>query len=556
MRDFQKIKNYYSSSFAYSLYSILYICILLISTTCFASEQYWQITLSYDSQSLKILEIGKIPAMAKQIRTPGLLGADIKIHYKLTWLDKNGKNLFSTPADIPLGIRAPLFPDSSCETVIPEQGVFVIRVQGPEPDSQPASIRLLKTGFSSRTMKLSHIPPIFQFEEKSLPITKIRTQPAPAAGPISSAKIRDTGSDSNRLVIVVMGDGYTYTNLTAGNFNSNVSTLINAFIGRSPWDNYFNGTNVYRVDIESNEEGADEPPPGPGIYKDTYLNSSFWSNGIERLLTIDHTGMTRARAAADSLVGTGVWDNIFVLVNSTKYGGSGGWLAVSSIHPSASEIILHEYGHTFAGLADEYDYGGTGVPFNDSEPNVDFDYSLSNLKWSVWVNPGTPLPTPQTTSYDTIVGAFEGAKYWTTGIYRPWLNCLMRSLSRPYCPVCKQAIALEYTSLVDLIDSISPSTTWNIIVGSPGVIFEVTPIPIVPMKYEWHLNGNLLTGQSSSSLFLMNTDLSSATTILQVTVTHNTNLIRSTTVSHSYYWTLVYQPTGIDKSLIDIYKEE
>ncbi len=96
-------------------------------------------------------------------------------------------------------------------------------------------------------------------------------------------KVRDTGPDSNRLVIAVLGDGYTAADLATGAFDVHTNTLLTAFSNKSPFNVYFNATNVYRINVESNESGADEPAPGPGIFKDTYLNSSFWTGGTERL---------------------------------------------------------------------------------------------------------------------------------------------------------------------------------------------------------------------------------------------------------------------------------
>jgi len=496
--------------------------------------QYWQLTFSYNPQSLNLVDIGKIPTMLKQVHTPGLTGAPLRIEYNLIWLDKGGKALFSTPAVIPIGIRAVMSANSPCLVIIPDEDVFVVRVPGPSGEMLPYAIHLEKTGIMTPDEKVTEIPKALQFQEITLPLPQHPMQLA--TGPISATKVRDTGNDSNRLVIVVMGDGYTIANLTAGTFTTHTQNLLNAFLNKSPWDVYFAGTNVYRVDIESNQEGADEPPLGN--YVDTYLNATFWTYNIERLLTIDATGRSRAIAAANSLVGTGVWDNIFVLVNSTRYGGSGGSIAVSSVHSAASEIILHEYGHTFAGLADEYEDPYPGYPPGDSEPNVDYDYSGPGLKWLVWVEAGTPLPTPETSEYDTVVGAFEGARYLSTGIYRPWLNCEMSSLYRPFCPVCKQAHAIEYTNIVNLADAVSPPASTTQYVDASGVTFSVTPVPISPITYEWRINENPIPGATSSSITLTSSDIPLGSSILKINIAHPTPLIRSTTIDETYSWNL------------------
>lgn len=520
-------------------------CFILVSIT-YGQEQFWQLTFAYNQNALTLLDAGKIPNLQKRVQTPGIIGAPLKLGYILAWLDEKGNQLKSTPAELPIGMRAFMEPGMSCQVIIPKEDTFVVRIPGPSGDILPDTIQLTKTGITEHGAKATELPQVFQFQEKSFPIPKPLNNLL--AGPISSAKVRDTGIDSNRLVFVVMGDGYTLANLTTGKFISNTQNFVNAFMSKSPWDVYFAGTNVYRVDIESNEEGADEPSPGPGTYKDTYLNASFWTSGIERLLTIDGTGRSRAIAAANSLVGTGVWDYIFVLVNSTRYGGSGGSISVASIHSASNEIVLHESGHTFAGLADEYEDAYPGYPDGDWEPNVDYDYSGPGLKWLVWVEPGTPLPTPETSSYDNVVGAFEGARYKTTGIYRPWYNCEMRSLYRPFCPVCKQAHAIRYTNIVNLADYVAPSTSTTVSVGAAGIDFTVSPIPISPLTYEWRLNGTLIATATTKSIFLTNSDLTTGANTLEVKIMHPTSLIRTTSVYDTYTWNLVPVPTAVDIS--------
>ncbi len=504
------------------------------------SALWWQLTFSYDSNSLNLVEAAPIPPMAKKIRTPGLAGAPLKLSCNLSWVSAKGQSLMSVPVEIPLGVRSVLTPDEKPENdYIPPSSVFVVRVQGPEPSLNPKTIKLLQTGIKSRGLTADSLPASLQFTEKEIPIERIREDSKRILdGPLSSSIIHDTGPDSNRLVIVVLGDGYTYSNLTVGSYDTHCQTLVDAFKGKAPWDIYFDAANVYKINVESNEEGADEPSPGPGILKDTYLNSSFWVSGIERLLYLNSTGISRAINAANAYVGVGTWDAIIVLVNSTKYGGGGGSIAVSSVHPAASEVILHEFGHSFAGLADEYDYGGTGVPSSDYEPNVDFHYELSQLKWKDWVETSTPLPTPATLAYDTVVGAFLGAKYWPSGIYRPWNNCLMRALSRPFCPVCKQAHVLEMTTLLQLVDSQTPSPSQVVPVNSIGVNFSVEPLPIGPITYQWYLNGTLLSGETSAQIYRRAQDLSEDTSILRVQVNHPTELVRDTEIYKTYDWSV------------------
>jgi len=298
--------------------------------------QKWQLTFQYDSRSVELVDAVLIPAMTKAVRTPGLTSAPVRVAYDFDWLDSNGKAIMSTSAQLPLGIRSTLGEGEACREIMPEEGAVVIRLDGPGNQVQAAAIRMVRTGLTGKAVGLLSLPPPFETASisRQLPSARLRTDAL--EGPVGVEKIRDTGSDWNRLVIVIMGDGYTAANLTAGQFETAAAGLGNDIEAKPPWDVLFAATNVYRVDIESNEQGADHETYG--VLKDTYLNSSFWVSDIERLLALTGDGYSRAIAAADATVGPGVWDIILVLVNSTKYGGSGGSIAVSSVHSSASEI--------------------------------------------------------------------------------------------------------------------------------------------------------------------------------------------------------------------------
>ena len=107
--------------------------------------------------------------------------------------------------------------------------------------------------------------------------------------------------------------------------------------------------------------------------------------------------------------------------------------------------MVHEFGHSFGGLADEYTYGDPETYDTNVEPWEQNITSMKNFKskWADMVKKGTPVPTPATEQYtDGTVGAFEGAGYNETGLYRPCFNCRMRTNDAPaFCPVCQRAIA-------------------------------------------------------------------------------------------------------------------
>jgi len=525
------------------LLSFLILTMAIAASSLSVEKSYWQLLVAYDQNGISIVEAGPIPPAPKQIRTPGLDGAPVRIGYELEWLDGANSILANATAEIPLGLRVtPSENDSTgCRVLMPEAAMFVIRVEGPLPTATPAAVRLNRVETMFRSVPGLTIPPVFEQQTVVAPIQRLASGVNRVPGPISATKLRDTGPDNNRLVYVVLGDGYTAANLAAGQFTTAANTFVSAFGTRSPWDVLFTGTNVYRIDVESNEQGSDNDPT-QGIYKDTYFNSSFFVNGIERLLAIDGTGYSRAVSAANTFVGYGLWDCLFILVNSTKYGGSGGNVAVSSVHPSAPDILLHESGHSYANLADEYSDAYPGYPPGDPEPNVDFDYSGPGLKWLIWVTPGVPLPTPPTSPYLSSVGAFEGARYLTTGIYRPMYNCEMRALNQQFCPVCKEAHVNRYTTMMRLLDGASPAWNTNVMLPLTPKTITLTPLPIGQMQYAWRLNSVPLSDTIGSSITLTTLDYYAAGALnqayLDLEVKFPTLLVRQHENIQTYRWTL------------------
>ncbi len=517
------------------------LCLFILASSLSATT-YWQVTFSYDPTGLRVDEITPIAPMQKTPSTPGLAGAPAVITYSAQWQDAASQLLYQSDIKLPIGVRQVFETNTPCVASVPESGVFVVRVAGPDDRSaQPATLKLERRDIAYHGMPSQVLPTAFQPSVQSLPISRISTAAAALAGPVGVTKIRNTGPDGNRLVIVIMGDGYTAANLTAGSFTTAANTMVNAFVGKVPWDILFAGTNVYRVDVESNQQGSDNDPQG--TFKDTYLNSSFYTNNIARLLALDGTGYNRAYSAANTLVGAGVWDYIIVMVNSTTYGGSGGSIAVSSVHSLAPEIVLHETGHTFCGLADEYTDAYPGFPPGDGEPNVDYDFSGPSLKWNAWVAPGTPLPTPDNSTYNNVVGAFQGARYLTTGIYRPMRTCLMKTLSVPLCTICKEQHVLEYLALTSFADSVLLSGgPGTYLVNSTGKLFGIIPSPITGAAYSWTIGDSAVTGAHAATLQFTG-DMMAArgktSGVLTLKVTYPSPLIRLASPQETYSWNVL-----------------
>src|SRR5690606_26711954 len=144
--------------------------------------------------------------------------------------------------------------------------------------------------------------------------------------------------------------------------------------------------------------------------------ATYFCGGIERLLCVDTFAVLSAVAEHAP-----EFDYVLVLVNDPKYGGSGGSVAVASIHGLAADIVVHEVGHQVARLADEYDTPTPGYPPCDPiadcfEPNVTLRTAREELKWAAWLEEEAPLPSPIGWAG---VGLFEGARYSPLGVYRP-----------------------------------------------------------------------------------------------------------------------------------------
>ncbi|MEO0560355.1 MAG: M64 family metallopeptidase, partial [Bacteroidota bacterium] len=240
------------------------------------------------------------------------------------------------------------------------------------------------------------------------------------------------GDSGNRIDLLVVGDGYTRAEQAT--FFADATGVASAFLDIRPYLEYKPAFNATALFVASAESGADQPNSGScvgnGQMVDTAFDATYCTSNIDRLLTVNSSKVYTAAAAMPE------WDLILVIVNDTKYGGAGGGISVISMHNQAVDLARHEVGHTFGGLADEYTYG---TPRSCTEPNCPPNVTPSPqraaLKWAPWVDASTPLPTPDSPAYNDAVGAFEGAYYTTTGMYRPHRNCMMRALGVPFCPI-------------------------------------------------------------------------------------------------------------------------
>ncbi len=410
----------------------------------------WNVALQYEGANLSILDTGRIPPLLKDTRLFGVAASYPVVGYQVDWLDSEAKVILSTTMEIGLGMRVP--PDcGDGANIVPEEGAVEFRAIGPPEGTDPMCIRLTRLPDDSEPVL--DLPSAFQWETIELSIPRGQDKGPIPEEILGITKIKDGGDDTNRIVVVIMPDGYTAENLAAGLFIEDTERLLEAWATCSPWDEYWNLVNIYRMDVVSQEEGVDIP--AEGIFVDTYFDVSLNDSNV-----VSESKVIRATSYFFS---TGIVDGRLMIVNYDSYGGRGlSAVAITQNGLYVGDVGLHEMGHHFASLADEYEikvYQRERPTSPDGRPNWSPTYALKTLPWKVWVEDGTPLPTPETEEYKAIAGAFEGANDWPTDVYRPYLDCKMRNSNQPFCNVCVEAHIMNFIQKVQLAVSISPPKT-------------------------------------------------------------------------------------------------
>ena len=355
----------------------------------------------------------------------------------------------------------------------------------------------------------------------------------------SLLKIVETGARNARLNLVMLSEGYTNAELTANKFKNDATTISNALLNTEPFKSYRPFFNVYGISVASAQSGADQGSAG-GL-RNTYFNASFYDPPLDRLLVIDSTGYSRANSLLNTFVPE--YDIVLVIVNDSKYGGSGGSYAVTSTNASAAQIAIHEIGHSFGGLGDEYDYPGSSP---SETPNTTQQTSRALIKWNHWINASTPVPTPETSTYGSgRVGLFQGAAYSPTGWYRPTLDSMMQTLGEPFYAVNEEALVLEIYSRVSPITSSTPASSVTVNLPDQALTFTVDgpskADTSTAIQVEWKLDGTVITEQTGRTLNYSSSAIGNGTHTLVATVKDTTTKVRKDTaglLNDSRTWTL------------------
>lgn len=248
------------------------------------------------------------------------------------------------------------------------------------------------------------------------------------------------GNGENVIDVAIVGEGFTVEEM--GKFLEKARVFTDEILSYEPFASNKDKFRFVAVETPSSESGVSIPLKNE--WKNTRFDSHFSTFHSARYLTVP-----RVKRLHQSLEGI-PYEHILVVVNTPQYGGGGifnSYQVASSDNELTLPVTVHEFGHSFAGLADEYFYAGDedeSYPL-DIEPWEKNITTLVNFdaKWKDKVSSHTPVPTPwdKDSDKESGIGVYEGGGYKTTGIYRPTVTCRMRDNFYPtFCPVCEETL--------------------------------------------------------------------------------------------------------------------
>ncbi|MDX1569440.1 MAG: M64 family metallopeptidase [Xanthomonadales bacterium] len=352
---------------------------------------------------------------------------------------------------------------------------FSESVRFPKPD-KPVRLRISKRDDANRFAAIWDV----MIDPDALHVVRSH---APPVGEVKS--VVSNGPPSEKVDLLFLGDGYTREQ--EADFLADVRRLGDALFGTPPFEDYAEDFNVWAINPPAAEAGSNRPSNGTYRYSPT--GTTYDAFGAERyVLAFDNVGLREIAQHAP-------YEHIIILTNMETYGGGGIfnlYATVAAGNAWADYLMIHEFAHSFAALADEY-YTSAAV-YDVSSPlrpepwerNVTALHDPARLKWGHLVAPGTPVPTPwpkeafeafqkenqarraqlreenrpesemnalfrreqafvrelfNDAEYRDHVGAFEGANYQARGYYRSSMNCMMFTRTDFFCPVCQAGIA-------------------------------------------------------------------------------------------------------------------
>lgn len=248
-----------------------------------------------------------------------------------------------------------------------------------------------------------------------------------------------SGDEKRCIDVAILAEGYTPAEMET--FYKDAGIACEALFDHEPFKSMKDRFNIVAVASPSADSGVSAPKQGE--WKNTAFGSHFDTFYSDRYLTT-----SRVKAINDALAGI-PYEHIIILANTEQYGGGGIYNAftlTTAHHAKFRPVVVHEFGHSFGGLGDEYFYDDdlmNGIyPLNIEpwEQNITTRTNFAS-KWEDMLKKGTPVPTPVTSKAKYPVGIYEGGGYSSKGIYRPADDCRMRTNEYPsFCPVCQRAI--------------------------------------------------------------------------------------------------------------------
>ena len=234
-----------------------------------------------------------------------------------------------------------------------------------------------------------------------------------------------SGAPEEKIDVAIVAEGYTAEEMDM--FYADAQVAMEAILKHEPFGQYKDRFNFVAVALESQDSGVSVP--GEGEWKNTALKAHFNTFYMDRYLTT-----LRLKNMHDRLCGV-PYEHIVILANTDTYGGGGiynSYTLTTAHHPAFKPVVVHEFGHSFAGLADEYYYDDQYVEYYypGTEPWEQNITTLADFesKWKDMLEAGE-------------AELLEGAGYQSKGVYRPAKDCRMHTnKAENFCPVCQRAL--------------------------------------------------------------------------------------------------------------------
>ncbi|MGN1166001.1 MAG: M64 family metallopeptidase [Lachnospiraceae bacterium] len=245
-------------------------------------------------------------------------------------------------------------------------------------------------------------------------------------------------ADEDAFILLMFGDGFAAEDQKT--FYKESKKIADYIMATSPYDEFADTIKIYAYGTVSNESGAradkaTTQAEADADTRDTYFGTSFWTGGMQRLLSVNSDGLAKVEALKKDVLPSA--DFSVIVVNSDTYGGSGGEVCVASLNSSSLEMMLHELGHTVANLADEY---WAGASYASELANMTKESDPTKVRWARFVGKNG-------------VGVYKHEQSETsTDWYRPSDNCKMQYLrqSAPFCEVCKEELRKTFCNHSDV----------------------------------------------------------------------------------------------------------